>query len=103
MAENRAYDVYDESLKTAYNFGFLNAKPDWVEHFPYQDGLLISYWDESFSDNSVGDHPGGGLILPVDAHPTSEHWSDGAADPASASSRSTRPSGSRRPTRSRST
>ena len=22
---------------------------NWVEHFPYQDGLLISYWDNSFS------------------------------------------------------
>ena len=43
---NRQYDVYDESLRTEYNFGFLTTgRPDWVEHFPYQDGLLISYWD----------------------------------------------------------
>jgi immune inhibitor A len=77
VAENRGYRGYDRSLRTAYNFGFLNTKPDWVEHYPYQDGLLISYWDESFTDNSVGDHPGGGLILPVDAHPKPLHWSDG--------------------------
>ena len=78
VMENRQYDVYDASLRTAYNFGFLaTARPDWVEHYPYQDGLLISYWDETFTDNSVGDHPGGGLILPVDAHPTPEHWSNG--------------------------
>jgi immune inhibitor A len=77
VLENRQYDEYDRSLATAYNFGFLNTKPDWVEHYPYQDGLLISYWDESFSDNSVGDHPGGGLILPVDAHPSHEHWANG--------------------------
>jgi immune inhibitor A len=77
VMENRQYDGYDRSLRTAYNFGFLNTKPDWVEHYPYQDGLLISYWDETFSDNSVGDHPGGGLILPVDAHPTPEHWANG--------------------------
>ena len=77
VMENRQYDGYDRSLRTAYNFGFLNTKPDWVEHYPYQDGLLISYWDETFTDNSVGDHPGGGLILPVDAHPTPEHWSNG--------------------------
>ena len=76
--ENRQYDEYDASLRTAYNFGFLTTgRPDWVEHYPYQDGLLISYWDETFTDNSVGDHPGGGLILPVDAHPTPEHWSNG--------------------------
>jgi immune inhibitor A len=77
VMENRQYDEYDRSLRTAYNFGFLNTKPDWVEHYPYQDGLLVSYWDESFNDNSVGDHPGGGLILPVDAHPSFEHWSNG--------------------------
>jgi immune inhibitor A len=78
VVENRAYDGYDASLRTAYNFGFLNtSRPDWVEHYPYQQGVLISYWDESFGDNSVGDHPGGGLILPVDAHPTPEHWADG--------------------------
>jgi immune inhibitor A len=46
---------------------------NWVEHFPYQDGLLISYWDNSFTDNDVGAHCAagrcGGLLLPVDAHP----------------------------------
>ncbi len=77
VAESRMYDGYDTSLATAYNFGFLNTKPDWVEHYPYQDGLLVNYWDDSFGDNSVGDHPGGGLILPVDAHPSHEHWSNG--------------------------
>jgi immune inhibitor A len=77
VMENRQYDGYDASLRTAYNFGFLDTKPDWVEHYPYQDGLLISYWDETFTDNSVGDHPGGGLILPVDAHPSHEHWNNG--------------------------
>ena len=78
VMENRQYDGYDRSLRTAYNFGFLTTgRPDWVEHYPFQDGLLISYWDETFTDNSVGDHPGGGLILPVDAHPTPEHWSNG--------------------------
>jgi immune inhibitor A len=77
VAENRQYDGYDTSLKTAYNFGFLNAKPDWVEHYPYQDGLLISYWNEAYGDNNVGDHPGKGLILPVDAHPSFHHTYDG--------------------------
>jgi immune inhibitor A len=71
------YKGYDNSLKTAYNFGFLNTKPDWVEHFKYQDGLLISYWDDSVHDNNVGDHPGSGEILPVDARPTFHHTYDG--------------------------
>jgi immune inhibitor A len=78
VGENRGYRGYDTSLRTAYNFGFLNtSRPDWVEFYRYQDGLLISYWDESYSNNDVGDHPGGGLLLPVDAHPQPLHWSDG--------------------------
>jgi immune inhibitor A len=79
VAENRQYDNYDRSLATAYNFGFLDtlAGADKVEHYRYQDGLLINYWDNSFGDNNVGDHPGGGLILPVDAHPNFAHHPDG--------------------------
>ncbi len=77
IAENRQYVSYDKSLKTAYNFGFLDSRPDWVENYPYQNGLLINYWDTSQNDNNVGDHPGEGLILPVDAHPTPEHWANG--------------------------
>jgi len=76
IAENRQYDGYDASLKTAYNFGYLNTRPDWVETYPYQNGLLINYWDTSYSDNNVGDHPGHGLVLPVDAHPEFSHWPD---------------------------
>ena len=77
VAEFRQYRGYDTSLRTAYNFGFLNTTPDWVEHFPYQDGLLISYWDNSQSDNSTSAHPGEGLILPIDAHPQAMYRADG--------------------------
>jgi len=74
FGEFRQYRGYDDALQTGpYNFGFLNTTPDWVEHFPYQDGLLIWYYDTSFADNNVGDHcldgRCGGLVLPVDAHP----------------------------------
>jgi immune inhibitor A len=70
LAEFRQYRGYDMGLKTgAYNFGFLNTLPNWVEHFPYQDGLLISYWDTSQPDNNTSQHPGEGLILPIDSHP----------------------------------
>jgi immune inhibitor A len=68
IAENRAYTGYDAGLKTGpYNFGD-PKHPDWAERFPYQDGLLISYWNTQYNDNNVGAHPGGGLILPIDAH-----------------------------------
>ena len=70
VAEYRQYRGYDTGLQTGpYNFGFLNSRPDWVEHYAYQDGLLVSYWDTSMTDNNTSEHPGEGLILPVDAHP----------------------------------
>jgi immune inhibitor A len=80
FAEFRTYQGYDNGLKTGpYNFGFPD-KPDWVEHFPYQDGLLVWYYDTSFADNNVGDHCAGGrcggLVLPVDAHPNLLHRPD---------------------------
>jgi len=70
VAEFRQYRGYDLSLQTgSYNFGFLNTLPNWVEHFPYQDGMLVSYWDTSQSNNNTSQHNGQGLILPIDAHP----------------------------------
>jgi len=78
IASNRSYVSFDLYLKTGpYNFGFLNTRPNWVEHFPYQQGLLISYWDTSFADNNTSAHPGGGLILPIDAHPDLVYRLDG--------------------------
>ncbi|HEX6486896.1 MAG TPA: protease, partial [Nocardioidaceae bacterium] len=78
IAENKGYRSYNSTLAEGpYNFGFLDSRPDWVEHFPYQEGLLISYWDESQTDNNVGEHPGEGLILPIDAHPEPMKWADG--------------------------
>jgi immune inhibitor A len=45
------------------------ANPDWVEHFPYETGLGVWYWDTSYDDNNTTDHPGQGIALPIDAHP----------------------------------
>ncbi|MBD0709887.1 MULTISPECIES: immune inhibitor A domain-containing protein [unclassified Streptomyces] len=78
IAENRQYVSYDATLKTGpYNFGFTGTKADWVEHYAYQNGLLIWKWDLSQKDNNTAVHPGAGLILPVDAHPTPLRWNDG--------------------------
>ncbi|TGN72424.1 M6 family metalloprotease domain-containing protein [Streptomyces bauhiniae] len=81
LAENRQYVSYDKTLKVGpYNFGYTGTdRPDWVEHYPYQDGLLIWKWDTSQADNNTNAdaHPGTGLILPVDAHPKALKWSDG--------------------------
>ena len=78
LAENRQYLGYDSTLQTGpYNFGWPLTRPDWVEHFPYQNGLLINYWNTAQRNNNTRTHPGEGLVLPVDAHPTALKWSDG--------------------------
>jgi immune inhibitor A len=77
IAENRQYVSYDTTLKTGpYNFGFA-SRPDWVEHYAYQNGLLIWKWDTSQLDNNTSVHPGTGLILPIDSHPEALRWKDG--------------------------
>lgn len=78
LVENRQYVSFDTTLKTGpYNFGFSTTKPNWVEHYANQNGLLIWLWDASQTDNNVANHPGSGLVLPIDAHPTPLKWSDG--------------------------
>ncbi len=78
IAENRQYLGLDTTLQQGpYNFGWGTSSPDRVEHFPYQNGLLISYWNTARSRNTVRTHPGEGLVLPVDARPTALKWSDG--------------------------
>ncbi|WP_406459428.1 immune inhibitor A [Streptomyces sp. NBC_01622] len=78
IAENRQYVSYDKVLKVGpYNFGFSTTRPDWVEHYAYQNGLLIWKWDTSQADDNTSAHAGEGLILPVDSHPAQLKWSNG--------------------------
>lgn len=78
LAENRQYVSYDKTLKVGpYNFGFSKSRPDWVEHYAYQNGLMVWQWDTSQKDNNTSAHPGQGLILPVDAHAEPLKWADG--------------------------
>jgi immune inhibitor A len=71
IAEYRTYEGYDSTLEVGpYFFGYLNRRKlvNYVDRFAYQDGLLISYWDTSQTDNDTALHPGKGLLLPIDAH-----------------------------------
>lgn len=78
LASNRAYVSYDKYLETGpYNFGE-PARPDHVDHFPYQNGLLVNYWDTFSTDNNTSQHPGKGLALPVDSHPDPFYNLEGA-------------------------
>ncbi|MFF2388047.1 immune inhibitor A domain-containing protein [Agromyces sp. NPDC058104] len=79
LVENRTYVGYDETLAVGpYQFSNGITKPDWVERFPYQDGLLVWAIDEAYTDNNTIDHPGNGLALPVDARPAKFTYSDGS-------------------------
>ena len=77
MVQNRQYVNLDRTLDHLYNFAGYPNRPNWVDWFRNDPGALISYWDSSETDNNVGDHPGSGLILPVDAHPAFDHAPDG--------------------------
>jgi immune inhibitor A len=70
FAENRVYSGYDATLKTGpYNFGWSNTRPDWVERFPYQNGMLVWFANGEYTNNNTSAHPGAGEVLPVDARP----------------------------------
>ena len=70
IAAYRSYTSFDKYLKTGpYFFGYASTKPNYVDHFSYQEGLLISYWDLSYADNDTFAHPGSGRNLYIDSHP----------------------------------
>jgi immune inhibitor A len=76
VAEYRTYKGYDSTLKVGpYYFGYASTMPDYVDHFAYQDGLLISYWDTSQKNNQTRVHPGAGL-LPVSRLPAVKVFDD---------------------------
>jgi immune inhibitor A len=78
IAENRTYVGYDANLETGpYQFSFALTDPDKVEHFEYQDGLLIWVVDETYTDNNTSEHAGRGLALPIDARFAPFQYSDG--------------------------
>jgi len=78
VAENRQYKGYDRTLRTGpYNWGWERTNPERVEHFPYQDGLLVWHVTDLYDDNNTSEHPGYGMALPVDAHAKALRWSDG--------------------------
>ncbi|WP_112245360.1 immune inhibitor A domain-containing protein [Kribbella monticola] len=69
LASNYTYSSFNKYLKYG-PYSFVGTpRPDWVEHFPYEDGLLVSYWDTSQNNNETAVHPGEGQWLPIDANP----------------------------------
>jgi immune inhibitor A len=78
LVENREYVGWDDTLRTGpYQFSEAYTRPNWVEFFRFQNGMLVWYVDESFEDNNTSQHIGGGLALPVDARPAPFTYPDG--------------------------
>ena len=81
LLENRTYTSYDATLQTGpYQFSNGYTQPTRVEHFPFQDGLLVWSINEGFTDNNTSRHAGYGLALPVDARPAPFTY-DGGGQP----------------------
>ena len=74
LAEYRQYRGYDTGLETGpYHFPYGDLGLwYYVEHYPYEQGLLVTYWNTRFNNNQVSVHPGQGRILPVDSRPAAQ-------------------------------
>jgi immune inhibitor A len=75
FVDNRQYVRRDNLLRHLYSFiGYSGKRSNKVEFFANEPGALVTYWDTTYSDNNVGDHPGHGELLVVDAHPEFDHY-----------------------------
>lgn len=80
LIENRQYVGYDATLEVGpYNFSEGLTRPDWVEQFPYQNGMLVWLVDMAYADNNTSKHVGEGYALPVDVRPDSLTYPDGSS------------------------
>jgi immune inhibitor A len=80
LLENRQYVGYDSTLQSGpYQFSEAVTRPNWVEFFPFQDGMLVWLVDEAYADNNGSAHPGHGYALPVDVRPNSLTYPDGSS------------------------
>ncbi|HWJ65151.1 MAG TPA: immune inhibitor A domain-containing protein [Nocardioides sp.] len=80
LIENRQYVGYDSTLEVGpYQFSEGVTRPDWVEQFPYQNGMLVWLVDLAYADNNTSTHAGEGYALPVDVRPDSLTYPDGSS------------------------
>ncbi len=76
FVDNRQYVGRDRLLRHLYSFiGYPGKRANKVEFYANDPGALVTYWDTTYSDNNVGEHPGHGELLVVDARPEFDHYS----------------------------
>ena len=79
IASNRTYVSYDKYLQTGpYNFGFLDASPTGSSTSRTRTACSSPTGTPRRRDNNTSEHPGQGLILPIDAHPAPMYRLDGS-------------------------
>ena len=79
LLENREYVGYDATLQVGpYQFSNAYTKPNWVQFFSFQNGMLVWYVDGQYEDNNVAQHPGRGAAMVVDARPVPFTYPDGS-------------------------
>ncbi len=82
LLENRQYVGYDATLAEGpYQFSEAFTRPNWVEFFKFQDGMLVWLVDRGYTDNNVSEagRLGIGYALPVDSFPNSLTYEDGTS------------------------
>jgi immune inhibitor A len=80
LVENRQFVGYDRVLQTGpYNFSEGYSRPNWVEFFEFNPGMLVWFADKAYRDNNTKEHEGHGQSLPVDRFPAAFSWEDGTA------------------------
>ena len=96
IAENRTYVGYDAGLQVGpYQFSFALTDPDKVEHFAFEDGLLVWVVDESYTPTTTtASTPAGASPFRSTPDPCRSSTAT-APSRAIGASRSTRPSVSR--------
>lgn len=81
IAERRDLSGYDEVLRAGAFVADLRRGGDVVDHFGYEDGVLMTFWDARAADNAVSAHAGSGRLLVVDARPAALETASGGAAP----------------------
>jgi immune inhibitor A len=80
LLENRQYVGYDLTLAEGpYQFSEGLTRPNWVEFFKFQNGMLVWLVDQGYADNNVSQHLGAGYALAVDVSPNSLTYPDGSS------------------------
>ena len=82
LLENRQYVGFDKTLDEGpYQFSEAFDRPNWVEFFKFQDGMLVWLVDQGYTDNNVSRRTAGARATPCPwtRRPNSLTYPDGTS------------------------